>query len=253
MTNDATPRAAGETHAGINPKTGRNPRPTPPNRRAAPALPEPVDALDLLDRIKEIASHWECLILGVLETNSYCASIVPDPLPPLPDWAVGRLKDQGRMAAIEREFQDKIRTLEDWLQLASGNGSDHRFEVWTSRGSRLAFRHESWQDAAKVLDTLKSQFPDAFIAKINVMDAKPLARSEPELLDTMIGRIQHIGTWFGEGEKAEMLAVQDETGRQVMTPADTLHQHPVYASLDRKGQEYVEFHMQRIARKKAKP
>lgn len=253
MTNDATQRAAGETHAGINPKMGRNPRPTPPTRSTAPALPEPVDALDLLDRIKEIASHWECLILGVLETNSYCASVVPDPLPPLPDWAVGRLKDQGRMAAIEREFQDKVRTLEDWLHLASGHGSSHRFEVWTSRGSRLAFRHESWQDAANVLDTLKPQFPDAFIAKIKVMDATPPTHCNAELLDTMVGRIQHIGTWFGEGEQAEMLAVRDETGRQVMTPAETLHQHPAYARLDKQGQEYVEHHMQRAARKWAKP
>ncbi|KEH08265.1 hypothetical protein GY14_20685 [Delftia tsuruhatensis] len=254
MKNDATPRAAGATYAGINPKTGRNPRPTPPTRRATPALPDPVTAFDLLDRIEEIANHRDSLIQSTLETHLYHAKIHPKPLPPLPDWAVERLKDQGRAHAVDEEFRNKVRLLSDWLHLAAGDGSQYRYEVWTSRCSRLAFRHESWEEAAEVLNELKPQHPDAFVCRVHVMMATPPAECEPALLDTMLGRIEHIGTWFNESDTGgDLIAVQDATGRQVMVAAEILHQHRVYERLDKRGKDYVEWYMARQANKGTEP
>lgn len=253
MKNDATPRAAGETHAGINPKSGRNPRPTPPTRRATPALPEPVTAFDLLERIQEIANHWECLILSTLETHLCHANLHPKPLPPLPDWAVERLKDQGRSQAVEQEFRTKMRLLEDWLHLAAGDGSQYRYEVWTSRGSRLAFRHESWEEAAAVLEDLKPKHPDAHVSRLHVRSVAHPAWQSPELLDTLLGKVEHIGTKFGRCGESDMLSVQDVTGRQVMVAAEILHQHSVYERLDKRGKDYVEWYMARQANKGTEP
>ena len=250
MTNNATPRAAGETYAGINPKQGKNSRPTPPTRRAAPALPDPITAFDLLERVQSIANHWEGLIQSTLETHLCHANIHPKPLPPLPGWAVERLQDQGRALAVNEEFRYKVQLLEDWLHLSAGDGSQYRYEVWTSRGSRLAFRHESWAEAAEVLDKLKPKHPDAFVCRLHVMSAHPPAECTPELLDTMLGAIRHIGTWFGESDTGgDLLAVQDATGRQAMVAAEILRQHPVYERLDKRGKEYLDWYMARNADK----
>lgn len=253
MTNDATQRAAGETHAGANPKTGRNPRPTPPTRRAAPALPDPVTAFDLLERVQEIANHWESLIQSTLETHLCHSNIHPKPLPPLPEWAVERLQDQGRAQAVGEEFRNKVRLLEDWLHLAAGDGSQYRYEVWTSRGSRLAFRHESWAEAAAALEKLKPQHPDACVCRLHVTAASPPVECKPELLGTLLGAVSHIGTWFGEGGTGDLIAVQDATGRQVMVAAEILHQHPVYDRLDKRGKDYVEWYVARQADKDGQP
>lgn len=224
------------------------------SRRATPALPDPVTAFDLLDRIEEIANHRDSLIQSTLETHLYHAKIHPKPLPPLPDWAVERLKDQGRAHAVDEEFRNKVRLLEDWLHLAAGDGSQYRYEVWTSRCSRLAFRHESWEDAAKALDELKPKHPDAFVCRVNVMMATPPAECVPELLDTMLGSIEHIGTWFGESDSGgDLIAVQDATGRQTMVAVEILRQHPVYERLDKRGKDYVEWYMARQANKGTEP
>lgn len=246
MKNDATPRAAGETHAGINPKIGRNPRPTPPTRRAAPALPDPITALDLLERIKEIAVHWQCLIDSTLETHRFHANAHPKPLPPLPDWAVQRLQDQGRAQAADEDFSRKVRLLEDWLHISAGHGSQYRYEVWTSKGARLAFRHESWAEAAEVLAKLKPQHPDAFVSRLHVTAATPPSECEPALLDTLVGKVEHIGTWFNESDTGtDLIAVQDATGRQVMVAAEILRQHAVYERLDKSGREYLNWYLER--------
>ncbi|AOV02782.1 hypothetical protein [Delftia tsuruhatensis] len=253
MTNDATQRRAGETHAGINPNTGRNPRPTPPTRRATPALPDPVTAFDLLERIQEIAIHRESLIDSTLEAHICRANIHPEPLQPLPDWAVERLKDQGRAHALDEEFRNKMRLLKDWLHLAAGDGSQYRYEVWTGRGERLSFRHESWAEAAAVLEKLKPMHPGACVCQVHVTAARPPVDCKPELLNTLLGAISHIGTWFGEGGSGDLIAVQDATGRQVMAPAETLRQHPVYERLEKHGKDYVEWYMARQANKGTEP
>lgn len=243
--NDATQQAAGKAVAGTRPSKGaQNPKPTPPRRCASPALPEPVDAFDVLERVSEIGIHWWSLIDSVLETHTYHDKVHPKPVEPLPQWAVDRLKDQGRHRDCYTEFTEKERLLKDWLHLAVGDGSSYRFEVWTSRGSRLAFRHESWEEAAVVLEKLKPLHPGAFIARVHVLSA-PIGCDDPVLLDTLIGQVAHIGTTVGGAadDSEEDFTVQDETGRQVTVPATVLRQHAVYERLDKRGKESLNFYL----------
>jgi hypothetical protein len=152
--------------------------------------------------------------------------------------------DQGRHSASENEFSEKRRLLKDWLHLADGSGHQYRYEVWTSRGSRLAFRHESWKEAASVLDTLKPKHPDAFVARVHVLSGSGCGREDaPALLDTLIGEtVYHIGT--GMLREEEDYTVQDETGRQVTVPASVLRKHAVYTRLDKRGKESLDFYLQ---------
>lgn len=228
---------------GISPTKGTpNRRPTPPMRRAEPALPEPIDAFDVLERVGEIGVHWWSLIDSVLETHQLHDKVHPHPVEPLPQWAVDRLKDQGRHGASEREFSQKQGLLCEWLHLAAGDGSQYRFEVWTSRGARLAFRHESLVDATAVLDRLKPAHPEAFIARVHVLSGPASGRQDdPALLDTLIGTASHVATaMIGEEDN---FTVQDETGRQATVPASVLRQHPVYERLDKRGKESLNFYL----------
>lgn len=229
--------------AGTSPTKGSpNRRPNPPMRRVEPALPEPIDAFDVLERVNEIGIHWWSLIDSVLETHQFHDKVHPHPVEPLPKWAVERLKDQGRHSASEREFSQKGGLLREWLHLAAGDGSQYRYEVWTSRGSRLAFRHESLQDAAVVLDRLKPNHPEAFVARVHVLSAPYGREDDPALLDTLIGQVSHVGTFVAEEE--EKYTVQDETGRQVTVLASVLRQHAVYARLDKRGKESLDFYLE---------
>lgn len=239
----AGPATPATTTTGTRPAKGApNHRPTPPMRRAEPALPDPIDAFDVLDRTGEIGVHWWSLIDSVLETHRHHDKVYPNPVEPLPQWAVDRLKDQGRHEASETEFRQKRDLLRDWLHLAAGNGSQYRFEVWTSRGTRLAFRHESLQDAAAVLKQLKPDYPEAFIARVHVLSCPGGRQDDPALLDTLIGTVCHIGTMMPGGE--EEYTVQDETGRQVTVLASVLRQHPVYVRLNKRGKESLDFYLE---------
>lgn len=214
------------------------------NPKAAP--PEPIDAHDVLERLREIGVHWWSIIDSVLELHDHCQHVHPDPLPPLPEWAVNRLRDQGRHSACEAEFFEKARLLNDWLHIADGSGSRYRFEIWTSKCSRLAFRHESWQEAAEVLRQLKPTHPDAFIARIHIHT--PLYHDLADnaaLLDTFIGRVDHVGTSFGVSGGEDRFTVQDETGRQATVAASVLRQHPVYERLNKRGKESLDFSVTR--------
>lgn len=231
------------TEARANPKQGRNPRPQPPMRCAAPALPEPIDALDVLDRINDIGVHWWSIIDSILGAHKRALLGLEGAPERLPEWAADRLADMGRHDYNYDEHTDKVRLLKDWLHMAAGDGSQYRYEVWTSRGARLSFRHESWADAAKVLDELKPRHPEAFIARLHVMAAgHAYGRGlEPEMLETLIGRISHVGTFYGDDE--EEYTVQDETGRQVSVLATTLRQHPIYERLDKRGKESLDHYL----------
>lgn len=210
----------------------------------APALPEAIDALDVLERLRAIGSHWHSIIDSVLETHQYHDKIYPDPVEPLPKWAADRLKDQGRHRSSRDEFNDQEQLLKDWLHMAAGDGHGYRYEVWTSRGSRLAFRHESWEEAAAVLDGLKAQHPTAFVAKIHVLNFGGIPE-DPALLDTMIGMVSHIGTFMGgtHEEDEEQYTVQDATGRQVSVPASVLRRHPVFERMDERGKQRLDHYI----------
>lgn len=248
MTNDTARAAAVENHASANPKTGRNPRPVPPMRRVAPALPEPIDAHDVLERIGSIGVHWWSIIDSLLETHRHHKNIHPKPLEPLPQWAVERLEDQGRHESSEEEFTQQRRLLDEWHHLAVGDGSQYRFEVWNPSGARLAIRQDSWQEAAAILDQLKPQHPHAFIARVHVMSSHCWP-TDPALLDTLIGKVQHIGTSF-VGEE-DQFTVQDDTGRQVTVLASVLRAHAVYERLEMRGKEALDFYLNEEKARKA--
>ena len=61
----------------------------------------------------------------------------------------------------------------------------------------------------------KPKHPDAFVCRVNVMMATPPAECEPALLDTMLGRVEHIGTWFGESDTGSWLATLVGLARHV--------------------------------------
>lgn len=237
-----SPETAKQARA--NPKQGRNPRPQPPMRCAAPApaLPEPIDAQDLRIRVHEIGIHCWSIIDSVLSSHEHREHVHPQPLAPLPQWAVDRLKDQGRHNSSEAEFSQADRLLKDWLHLAVGDGSQYRYEVWTNKGARLSIRHESLADAAEVLARFKPEHPEAFIARVHVLSGPPFGQAlNPDLLDTLIGRVDHIGTAFADDE--DEYTVQDETGRQVSVKASTLRQHQVYDRLTKRGKESLDHYL----------
>lgn len=239
MSNNATPTQVSQTEAIATPSRAIS------KRAVKPALPDPIDAQDVLERISEIGIHWWSLIDSVLEMHQFSRS---NESPPLPAWALERLKDQGRHSASHDEFSKQGRLLEEWLHLAAGNGSQQRFEVWTSRNSRLAFRHESWEEAAAILDRLKPQHPDAFIARLHVLTALGGRDDDPALLDTLIGKTWHIGTFYTDNE--DSFTVQDETGRQVTVRASILRQHRAFDRLPPRCKESLDLSIAEHLRKK---
>lgn len=103
-------------------------RPTPPIRRAKPALPEPIDAFDFLERVGEIGVHWWSLIDNVLEVQSSATGKEQ----PVPEWALNILKDQGRHSASNEDF----RVQRDNLREAPHREAPER----TQHGQRRAVR-----------------------------------------------------------------------------------------------------------------
>lgn len=228
------------------PATGATNAPALPN--AVPhsqhhdVQPEPIDAFDVLERIGDIGIHWWSIIDSVLEVHQFHDRVYPEPVEPLPAWAVERLKDQGRHSTAEKEFSNQRRLLKDWLHIGAGNGSQYRYEAWTSRGHRLAFKHLSLEDAATVVAKLKPQYPDAFVARVHVRDHLSMS-DDPTLLDTMLGKIFHVGTFMPDSTEEEY-TVCDETGRNVTVPASVLRQHPIYERLDKRGKESLDFYLE---------
>lgn len=228
------------------------------SQKPAPAQRKrlPVEARDLLESIADTSVHWWSLIESVLEVHSFHKSAYPEPVDPLPQWAVDRLNDNGKHRASYDDHAQKRRLLEDWLHMAQGDGHQYRYEVWTSRGSRLAFRHESWEEARKKLEALKASYPDAckeaFVARVHVLNFGGIP-TDPALLDTMIGAVSHIGTFMGTATERgeEEFTVQDETGRQVTVPASVLRAHPVYERLEKQGKASLDFYLERVARRAA--
>jgi hypothetical protein len=214
---------------------------------AKPALPEPMEAIDFLERVESIGIHWWSTISSVLESHRHHDHIHPAPIEPLPQWAADRLNDHGQHESSEAEFTQQVKLLAEAVRLSAGDGSNYRYEVWTTRASRLAIKHMSWEEAATVVDRLKGQFPDAFVARVHVKSSSS-STSDPALLDTLIGQIEHTGTTFRRAEE-DLFAVRDETGREVTVKASVLRAHALYPRLSNEGKEAIEHYLQRLTQR----
>lgn len=243
MTNaTATAPERTTTHQGASPQhTAQQPA------AAKPALPEPMEAIDFLERAESIGIHWWSTISSVLEAHRHHDHIHPNPIEPLPQWAVDRLNDHGQHNSSEAEFTQQVKLLAEAVRLSAGDGSNYRYEVWTTRGSRLAIKHMSWEEAAAVVDGVKGYFPDAFVTRVHVLDSRS-GSTDPALLDTLIGRIEHTGTTFPR-EGDELFSVRDETGRELTVKASVLRAHAIYPRLSNEGKEAVEHYFQRLTQR----
>lgn len=205
---------------------------------------------DLFDRTDKHVIHWLSLIESVLETHRFAAHIVPEPLEPLPQWAVDRLEDQGQLTASAEDYRLQRAMLREALRLASGEGSHTRYEIWdprpNSRFVRLEIRSESLQEARERLELLKGRFPTAYIVQVGVRHTGGGA-SDPALLDTLVGKLWHAGTFYpSDGD--EVFEIQDETGRTVSVESQVLRQHPIFERLSFEAQETVKLSARQSAR-----
>jgi hypothetical protein len=212
---------------------------------------DPVTARDLLDRVDKHARNWHSLIDSVLETHGHAARIHPEPLQPLPQWAVDRLEEKGQFRASFDEYIQLRDTLRESLDLSAGEGSNKRYEIWDPRPNRhfvrLEIRSESLVEAQERLATLKPKYPNAYIAQVDVRD-KGGAVYGPELLHTLVGRIWHAGTFFPR-EGDEVFEIQDATGRTLSVEASFLRAHPIFERLSDEAKESVEASLQHTRRK----
>lgn len=225
MTNDATQTAAGTTLAGTRPAKGMPARrPTPPMRRVAPALPEPLSAMDFAQRMQDIGLHWWALIDGLFEqmhTEKAKAA-------PVPQWALDWLKDQGRHSATHEEMRNQSEALRELLRLQAGQPAKSVFEVWGDRATRLSIGHECVADAMPALDSFKAsgKYPQAAIVRVSRLGGA--WSSDPALLDTLVGTVRLAGSSVGlTNEDDGFFSIQDETGRQLLLTPDQVANHPV--------------------------
>lgn len=198
-------------------------RPTPPIRRADPALPEPIDAFDFLDRIGEIGVHWWSLIDHVLELQSSKTGKEQ----PVPEWALNILNDQGRHSSSNEDFRVQRDNLREILRLEQGK-STYCFEVWGDRTTRLSLRHDSVADAMPERDYWRANgHPAAFIMKLHRRDNTSTAEGVA-MLDTLVGAVRFAGVTLAQGDDDEhVFQMMDETGRTVSLTASQLRGHPV--------------------------
>lgn len=225
----------------------------PQARAATPAPPEPLTAHDFLDRVRDIALHWESLVASVLEGHQLREHSYPTKLAPLPAWALERLQDQGRGDAASTEFRQQCTMLREAIRLANGEGSVHRYEVWESRqGRRLSIRHESVAEADVVLREFKLRFPEAFVTMVDVRNVHGF-QTDPALLDTMLGDLHHVGTYFGcdRSTPEDRFEIQDATGRTVLIEVPVLRAHPAYARLNPRGKLAADHSIERASRQAA--
>jgi len=202
---------------------------------------DPVTTVELFKRLDEQARRWLSLIESTLETHRNAAHIYPEPREPLPQWAVDRLEDGGQLRASAEDYRLQRAMLREALDLASGEGSHTRYEIWdprpNSRFVRLEIRSESLQEARERLDLLKERFPTAHIVQVDVRHTGGGA-SDPALLDTLVGKLWHAGTSY-PSEGNEVFEIQDDTGRTVSVEAQVLRTHAIFERLSLEAQETV--------------
>lgn len=225
MTNDATQTAAGETLAGTIPNKGApNRRPTPPMRRVEPALPEPLCAVDLAERMRDLGMHWWALIDGLFDQmHSERAKAEP-----VPQWALNMLKDQGRHSSTHEEMRNLSTVLGELLRLQDGLPAKAVYEVWGDRATRLSMHHECIADAVPALDHFKAsgKYPHAHIVRVSRQGGA--WTSDPALLDTLVGSVRLAGSSVGlTNDDDGFFSIEDETGRQLLLTPEQVAGHPV--------------------------
>lgn len=225
MTKVSTRPQVGATQAAARPTKGLpNRRPNPPMRRVAPALPEPLTALDFAQRMQDIGLHWWALIDGLFEqlhTDKAKAA-------PVPEWALEWLKDQGRHDLTHEEMRSQGEALRDLLRLQEGRPARTVFEVWGDRATRLSMRHDCIEDAVPALDHFKNsgKYPQAHIIRVSRHGGA--YTDDPALLDTLVGRVRLAGSSVGLANDDDgFFSIQDETGRQLMLTPEQVAGHPV--------------------------
>lgn len=216
--------ATGATTAGTTPKKeGPGHHPAPPMRRADPALPEPLTALDFAERMHDIGMHWWALIDGLFEqlhTDKAKAA-------PVPQWTQDWLKDQGRHNATHEEMRNLRTVLSELLRLQDGHPAKTVYEVWGDRATRLSMRFECIADAVPSLDHFKAsgKYPNANIVRVSRQGGA--WTSDPALLDTLVGRVHLAGSSVGLAKDDDgFFSIQDETGRQLLLTPDQVAGHP---------------------------
>ncbi|GAB2532024.1 hypothetical protein [Simplicispira piscis] len=248
MTNDATQDAAGETLAGTKPNSGTpTRRQNPPMRRVAPALPEPLTALDFAQRMQDIGLHWWALIDGIFEqlhTDKAKAA-------PVPEWALEWLKDQGRHDLTHEEMRSQGEALRDLLRLQEGRPARTVFEVWGDRATRLSIGHECVADAMPTLDSFKAsgKYPQAAIVRVSRLGGA--WSSDPALLDTLVGRVHLAGSSVGLTNDDGFFSIQDETGRQLLLTPDQIAGHKVLERMSSEDCASIDAWIEYLAERKA--
>ena len=235
--------------AGTSPTKGTpNRRPTPPMRRIAPALPEPLSAMDFAQRMQDIGLHWWALIDGLFEqlhTDKAKAA-------PVPEWALEWLKDQGRHDLTHEEMRSQGEALRDLLRLQEGRPARTVFEVWGDRATRLSIGHECVADAMPTLDSFKasSKYPQAAIVRVSRLGGA--WSSDPALLDTLVGTVRLAGSSVGlTNEDDGFFSIQDETGRQLLLTPDQIAGHPALERMSADDRASMDAWSAHLAERKA--
>lgn len=235
--------------AGTSPTKGTpNRRPTPPMRRIAPALPEPLSAMDFARRMQDIGLHWWALIDGLFEqlhTDKAKAA-------PVPQWALEWLKDQGRHDLTHEEMRSQGEALRDLLRLQEGRPARTVFEVWGDRATRLSIGHECVADAMPTLDSFKAsgKYPQAAIVRVSRLGGA--LSSDPALLDTLVGTVRLAGSSVGlTNEDDGFFSIQDETGRQLLLTPSQVAGHPALERMSAEDRASMDAWIVYLAERKA--
>lgn len=237
ITNSARPIESAPVH-----------RPTMPMRRAEPALPEPLTALDFAERMHDIGMHWWALIDGLFEqmrTEQAKAE-------PVPQWALDMLKDQGRHNATHEEMSNLSIALGELLRLQDGRPAKTVYEVWGDHSTRLSMRHECIADAVPTLDHFKAsgKYPQAYIVRVSRQGGA--WTSDPALLDTLVGRVRLAGSSVGLANDDDgFFSIQDETGRQLLLTPDQVAGHPALERMSADDRASMDAWIAHLAESKA--
>lgn len=200
---------------------------------------EPDDSAGLhaLQRVEEFASCWWSIFEMLREADQYGEGLKGT----LPQWARERLGDWRQQHEAHDEMRRYLDDAKRALALSEGT-QKATFEIWTKRGHRLDGQHEYRTQAEAALNELADRYPDAYVCRVHRM-AAAVGDCQPDLLDTLIGRIYWAGVSFArEAGEEDLHTVQDSTGRTVTVPTSTLRKHSAFDRMTQDGKDRVVWH-----------